>query len=106
MAEVKSRIDEGENTTQKASALNPSKKAKAFEEKDRVTLYLRKDTNRKLNAQSSMKFKEKDRTAIVEAAVSLLLDIDDDTYARLKAKAKQTGNSMGSIVEAALEKFL
>lgn len=83
-----------------------TEKKKSSEEKDRITIYLQKETNRKLSLQSSTKCKEKDRTAIVEAAVALLLDLNDDTYARLKATAEATGRSTGSIVEDALRKIL
>lgn len=80
--------------------------AKPTEEKERVTFYLPKGTNKELSIQSAMKNKEKDRTAIVEAAVSLLLALEPDVYARLKATAEATGRPMGSIVNDALKNFL
>lgn len=80
--------------------------AKPTEEKERVTFYLPKGTNKELSIQSAMKNKEKDRTAIVEAAVSLVLALEPDVYARLKATAEATGRPMGSIVNDALKNFL
>lgn len=80
--------------------------AKPTEEKVRVTFYLPKDTNKELSIQSAMKNKEKDRTAIVEAAVSLLLALEPDVYSRLKATAEITGRPMGSVVNDALKSFL
>ena len=101
-----------ESSSKKPLAQEPIQKktasvtAKPAEEKERVTFYLPKDTNKELSIQSAMKNKEKDRTAIVEAAVSLVLALEPDVYSRLKATAETTGRPMGSVVNDALKSFL
>ncbi len=86
----------------------PQKKifGKKQEEKDRLTVYLPKDLHIKLCMEGATKRKGKDKTAIVEAAVELLLNLDDSVFERLKATAEASGRSTGKIVEDALIRFL
>ena len=74
--------------------------------KYQVSIYLTRAIDRELSIQGAIKEKEPDKSAIVRAALGIILSLSNEEYAKIKFAAKDRGVSPGQVIKELVTKYL
>jgi len=90
--------------TGKQASAKVGRKA-APEKKQQVSFYLVEDQIIKIDEQTGIKKKERDKSSLARVAIDIVLEMSQAEYEHLTQKAEREGTTPGKIVRAALSAY-